>query len=119
MGGILFSKDNQLPEEPGLEFGGLFWDDVKKTFCQIDSDGNITCLGSTGGLEFRDILDAGVDPVNFTLTNISAEPDKSILKVNGQVLHYGLDYVISGTALTWQNLNYVLDSTDSIEILYS
>ena len=47
MTAILLQKDCQAPEVPGTTFGGLFYDDQLKQFCQIDSNGNITCLGQS------------------------------------------------------------------------
>lgn len=55
-----------------------------------------------------------------TFTNIAnhpiIEPTKTSLFVNGQRQEYGLDYVITGTTLTWVSPSFSLEITDKITL---
>lgn len=71
-----------------------------------------------GYLYNEDICVTSNGQTMFTLNNISQNPERTILKVNGVVVNYPAEYSIGGTTLTWNNLGYSLETTDCLQILY-
>lgn len=71
-----------------------------------------------GYLYNEDISVTSNGQVYFTLQNVSKNPERTILKVNGIVVNYPSEYVINGTTLTWLESGYSLSTTDCLQILY-
>ena len=55
----------------------------------------------------------------FALTEVSNNPARSELHVNGNLQEYGIDYTISGSMLTWLDNDFTLTIGDKLIINYN
>lgn len=77
--------------------------------------------GIAAGITNKDILTVTFNgQTNFALSTIPGNVNVSVLLVNGLQQAFGLDYTIPAmsTTLTYLNRNYILETTDRVEIYY-
>jgi len=81
-----------------------------------------TEIGSGGGGTFdkREEVFVPSTPgqTAFTLAAAPANPSDSSLFVNTVKYLYGTDFSIAGTALTWLDNEFTLDTQDTLEVIY-
>lgn len=54
----------------------------------------------------------------FTLTAAPVTPNDTSLFVNTVKYLFGIDYTVVGSALTWLDVEFALDSEDALEVIY-
>lgn len=95
-----------LPGNPEFMFDGVVW----KQFLTS---------GASGAAFFEDELVIGLaGQTAFTLSFARIASGLVVLSVNGQVLAEGTNFTLVGTALTWLNIPFALETTDALVVRY-
>lgn len=56
---------------------------------------------------------------SFTLSNAPVDPDQfAVFDINGQRQRYGTDFTISGNTLSFVDDNFILETSDKLQITY-
>jgi hypothetical protein len=79
----------------------------------------ITIAGGGGsGNATQESFSVSESQTSFTLSGTPSENSTVMMFVNGEKQQYGIDYTASGTAITWFDNDFILESTDIVEFWY-
>lgn len=76
-------------------------------------------LGSASGDNIDVLTIASNGQTVFAISQLPINVNTSKLELNGAKQRYGIDYTIAGTVLTWISSQFILRTSDTLELYYT